>query len=93
MTEFYSWRGREMGNLSMWRKLIDKMALDVRAEGHEVMPGVFRLARFVEDVDYCDGLGERWVWSIGRRLEDGAIFASVGTEFYQNPEFDCIFLR
>ena len=49
---------------------------------------------FVEDVDYCDAKREVWIWSIGKELTSaGRIFASTSGEFYQNPKFECLFLR
>jgi hypothetical protein len=33
------------------------------------------------------------IWSIGRRLSDGAIHASLGTDLYLNPDYDCLWLR
>jgi hypothetical protein len=90
-----------MHNLAMARKLDKGEALDV--EKHLAPPdpadvgpafvGVYRLERFVDDVDYCVGSTERWIWSIGKRLTDGAIFAAVDGRFYQNPAFECLFLR
>ncbi len=46
-----------------------------------------------EDCDYCVGSTEQWIWSIGRRLSDGAIFAALDARFYGNPEFHCLWLR
>lgn len=53
----------------------------------------YRLAEFVENVDYCDAAQEAWIWSIGRRYSDGTILASRASDLYQNPEFECLFLR
>jgi hypothetical protein len=82
-------------NKAMKRKLDSGEALCVREEGLEVegSPGLFELNRFVDDVDYCDSKTERWIWSIGRRLSDGKIFASYGSDLYQNHNFECLFLR
>jgi len=48
---------------------------------------------FFDDVDYCDAAAECWIWSIGRRYSDGVILASTGNDLYQNPQFQCLFLR
>jgi hypothetical protein len=84
----------------MARKLASGEALDVETlaavaapEAGAIYRGTFRLDRFVEDVDYFIGSTEQWVWSIGRRLSDGAIFAALDSRFYQNPEFHCLWLR
>lgn len=82
-----------MANLRMQEKLRSGECLDVREEGEVVQPGVYRLRRFVEGVDYCDAETEEWIWSIGRRHRDGAVLASTGTMFYQDPDFECLFLR
>lgn len=88
-----------MRNQAMLRKLrsgeardVEKMlALDQTQSGE--LAGTFRLDRFVDDSDYCVGSTEQWIWSIGRRLTDGEIFAAIDTRFYQNPEFHCLWLR
>lgn len=85
-----------MKNQAMARKLLSGRALDVERLSPELPTEngrVYRLERFVEDVDYCVASTEAWIWSIGRRLEDGAIFASVDTRFYANDAFECLWLR
>ncbi len=37
--------------------------------------------------------GDRPIWSIGKRMADGAIFASVDCRFYGDPDYECIWLR
>ena len=44
-------------------------------------------------VDYCDSVRECYIWSIGRRYNDGKIIASSASDLYQNPDFECIWLR
>lgn len=44
-------------------------------------------------IDYCDATYERWVWSIGRRLSDGVILASLAPDLYANKNFECLWLR
>lgn len=67
------------------------LALDQTQAGE--LAGTFRLDRFVENVDYVVGSTEQWIWSIGRRISDGEIFAAIDTRFYGNPEFRCLWLR
>jgi len=40
-------------------------------------------------------IGEFKVWSVGvkKNSEDKSEYASTGTEFYENPEYKCIWLR
>ncbi len=83
-----------MRNLRMEEKLKSGDCLDVWKEGtFDIDERAFRLDRFVEDVDYCDAETELWIWSIGRKKSTGVIYASTGTRFYQNPGFECLFLR
>jgi hypothetical protein len=89
-----------MRNQAMKRKVERGEALDVESmlaldpvPAGEMFRGTFRLDRFVDDVDYFVGSTEQWIWSIGRRLSDGAIFAAIDSRFYQNPEFTCLWLR
>lgn len=90
-----------MKNQAMQRKLSAGRAIDVETilappQPTDVGPafvGVFRLREFHDDVDYCVGSTEQWIWSIGRRHSDGAIFAALDGRFYQNPAFECLWLR
>jgi len=58
-----------------------------------ITDGTYRLRSFTEDVDYCVRATEAWIWSIGKRLSDGAIFAATDGRFYQLPGWDCLWLR
>lgn len=82
-----------MKNLRMCEKLNLGECLNVREIGHEISQGFFELDRYEDGVDYCDALTEQWVWSIGRRVEDGVIVASLDTSLYMNPQFVCLWLR
>jgi len=87
----------KMRNKAMANKLLKGKALDVRAEGRENGPGLYELRRFVDGVDYCDAQREAWIWSIGRRRSDGAIFAATDTRFYSGRpnegDYECLWLR
>lgn len=78
-------------NQAMRRKLNARKAIDV--SGYPIYGGAYVLPFFTEGADYCDSRNERWIWSIGRRKSDGVILASVTDEFYQNDEFECLWLR
>lgn len=83
--------GAAMHNLRMEEKLKSGECIDVSGfpkEGH-----LYVLPRFVEGVDYCNAESEGWIWSIGRHRMDGTIYASHSTELYQNPDYECLFLR
>lgn len=82
-----------MNNVVMEQRLRDGEALDVRKIGKEIAPGKFELESFVDDVDYCDAQTETWIWSIGKHRETGIIIASYGTEYYQNDQYQCLWLR
>jgi len=46
----------------------------------------------IDGKDLCDAQRERWIWSVGRRL-DGQIIASVKTDLYQCKNIECLWLR
>lgn len=80
-------------NHAMRRKLNVGEAVDVskceRHGGAYILPP----GMFVDGLDYCNARTERWIWSIGRRKSDGVVLASESDEFYQNDNFDCLWLR
>lgn len=82
-------------NLRMQEKVRDREAIDVadypREGNYYILGGKADVLEL--DADYCDTKNVRWIWSIGRRKSDGVILASTGTEFYQNPDFKCLWLR
>jgi len=67
--------------------------IDVRMIGTEVEPGVFRLNEFIPDVDYVDAEDEAFIYSIGKDLESGEILAAVDGRYYNNDDYECIYLR
>ncbi len=81
----------ELSNKSMERMLQNGEAIDVsrmpRQGSHYV------LNRVIDGMDYCNAETEEWIYSIGRRKSDGVILASTTSEFYQNPRFECLWLR
>lgn len=81
-----------MRNIRMQEKLNSGDAIDV--SGCERIDHYYVLDRFEEDgPDYCDAVLEQWMWSIGKRKADGVILASEHPDLYQNPEFECLWLR
>lgn len=68
-------------------------ALDVVVIGKPIGNGKYQLENFWEDHDYCDSATEQWIWSIGRRYSDGVIIASTAADLYQNPDYECLWLR
>lgn len=83
---------RQMRNLRMAEKIAKGEAIDI-SSCERNKDGDYILKRFVGNVDYCDGSTEEWIWSIGRDRQTGEILASTTTKFYQNPSFECLFLR
>ncbi len=82
-----------MANRAMAEKLREGSAVDISAfgrEGHHYL-----LDAYADGIDYCDMNREAWVYSIGRRRKDGKIIASTNpnSDLYQNPEYDCLWLR
>ena len=84
-----------MENRAMERKLDTGDALDVNVIGnkHAGFAGVWRIEKYLEGMDYCDAEGEQWIWSIGKHKQTGEIFAATDNRFYQNPLFECLWLR
>ena len=81
-----------MRNQAMQRKLENGDAIDVsgfkRTDDWDYI-----LPDFVPDIDYCDRKAEAWIWSIGQHKRTGQILASLSAKFYQNPDFECLWLR
>ena len=82
-----------MPDREMAVKLGSGEALDVRAIGEEIQPGVFRLTRFVPGYDYCDAKKETWMMSVGRHNRTGEFFAARDARFDMDPEYECVWLR
>jgi hypothetical protein len=81
----------EIGNRAMADKLIRGEANDVSECARD--GDYYVLETFVEGRDYCDARTESWIWSIGKRHADGVILASLRGDLYQNPDFECLWLR
>ncbi len=94
-----------VNNRSMAEKLKSGLAVDLkdcdRVSSSE-WPGEAYLisdqkviSRLEEDVetDFCDSKLESWIWSIGRRIDDGKVFASTDVCFYEHLDFFCMWLR
>jgi hypothetical protein len=84
-----------MKNLRMAEKLRARQALDVGTVGlrHPSRQGVWILPKIIDGMDYCDAQSESWIWSIGMDKKTGQILASTTTEFYENPDYECLWLR
>jgi hypothetical protein len=82
-----------MNNLAMEQRLKAGTALSVLVEGREIQTGLYELRRFVEDRDYCDPKRETWIWSIGRNFLTGKIVAATDVRFYDDPTWECLFVR
>jgi hypothetical protein len=78
-------------NRSMARKLQTRRAVDLSLNPR--VGDYYMLDHIIDGMDYCDCEREVWIWSIGRRLSDDVILASTRPDLYQNPHFDCLWLR
>jgi hypothetical protein len=67
--------------------------IDVNDIGYEVENGVFKLNRFVKDANYFDSKNNKNIFSIGKSLSTGEIFASHDTRYYNNDDYDTLYLR
>lgn len=82
----------KMINLAMQRKIKSRKAIDISSR--PLTPdGYYILDKFANNKDYCDSVSESWIWSIGRRINDGLILASTASDLYQNDDYECLFLR
>lgn len=81
-----------MRNLRMKEKIENFEAIDIQ-DSKRTQEGDYILPVFIEDIDYCDSKEEVWIWSIGKNYETGQILASTSNKFYQNPDYECLFLR
>lgn len=86
-------------NPQLMQALKTGRVLDVQQIGYEVPDPdgkkgmVFRLNKFIPNVDYADGKTSQWIWSIGRSKSTGETFASFDGRYYMNDDYDCLFLR
>lgn len=80
-----------VANRAMARKLETRRALDLSM--HPRVGNYYILDKVVDGMDYCDAVREVWIWSIGRRKSDGVILASDEANLYQNPDYECLWLR
>jgi hypothetical protein len=67
--------------------------VDVNTIGHSIGAGAYVLKSYEDGKDYCDAASEAWIWSIGRHAASGTIFAAIDNRFYQNPHYECLWLR
>jgi hypothetical protein len=82
-----------MKNLRMHEKLNLGECVDVNRIGRSVGVGLFVLDSFETGVDYCDAANEAWIWSIGKHCITGVMMAAIDSRFYQNPQYECLWLR
>lgn len=83
-----------MKNRQMARKLAAGDAVSVstfRVPGQDI----YRIppSAWAEDVDWCDGQTEEWIWSIGRNDETREIFAAKDARYYNAEGWTCLWLR
>lgn len=91
-------RWQKLQNLRMAEKLSDFDAEDLSQcektpEGYYILAGEMANPNRIEGVDFCDSSTESWIWSIGQNKKTGQVLASLDTCFYQNPEYECLWLR
>jgi hypothetical protein len=85
---------KNLANRAMARKLSSGEAVDVSA--HRTQVGTYELPADLafEDLDLCDAKRELWIWSVGReRTTARRTFAATDGRFYQNADYDCLWLR
>jgi len=85
---------RSMINKSMEEMLKTGEALDLskypkNQEGDAILPPTLN----IEGMELCYADTERWVWSVGRNPKTGEVLASTSSKFYEDPSFECLWLR
>lgn len=83
-------------NLPMADMLNNGQALDVSVVGEPVRAfegSVWVMRDFIEGKEYCDSQQELWIFSIGRHKVSGLYYAAIDARFYNNPMFECVWLR
>lgn len=91
-----SGESRKVGNIPMAEMLRKRQAIDVSVVGRPVPPfegSVWVMSTFIEGVEYCDSQQELWIFSIGKHKQNGQYYAAIDNRFYQNPMFECVWLR
>jgi hypothetical protein len=83
---------KNIKNLWMKNALMVGDAIDVRTTGVEVEDGVFKLNEFVPGIKYVDSENEQFIQSIGKDRSSGEMLASLDTRFYEDPEYECVYL-
>lgn len=76
----------------MEQMIKDGSCIDL-SECERTTEGYYIVTNFVEGVDYCDAKTESWIWSIGKRFDNGKIHASLSANLYEHNEYECIWLR
>lgn len=80
---------RAMRDLLERGEAVDVSSLERTDAGHYLIPPHI----WQEDIDWCNAVADDWIRSIGRHRATGRIVASHGTELYQHPDYECIWLR
>jgi hypothetical protein len=84
---------KNVQNTWMKQALDNGTAVDVRQVGVEIEPGVFQIDEVIPGVTYVDSKTEKHIVSIGQDKETGVIYASIGDEYYHNPDYECLYLQ
>lgn len=83
-----------MLNIRMEEMLAKGECLDVGELGRpNEDASEYVLDGYVDNRDYCERQTERWIWSIGKSHATGEIRAAFDARFYENPEYECLWLR
>lgn len=95
-------RWQKMSNKRMAENLSEDEATDV-SQCEKTEDGYYILTKEMEEdcgrdgppcgMDFCDAPKEAWIWSIGKHKKTGQVLASTDAVFYQNPEYECLWLR
>jgi len=76
------------------KEAVDVSEFPRTPEGYYTLPPESAtLLSEMESPDFCDAKEEAWIWSIGRHRQTGEIHASKQGDLYENPAYECLWLR
>jgi len=82
-----------MKNKAMERKLKSKEAIDLSTFPQTIVGDYVLDDLDFEGMDLCNAETEKWIRSVGKHKQSGFVLASETNKFYQNPDFECLWLR
>lgn len=80
-------------NKWMAQALESGKAVNIRDIAYEMEPGVFRLNRFIDNVDYVDPEGESFIQGMFKELGTDIVYATLDMRYLNDPSYELIWAR